>query len=499
LGFISTRSTKCVIGIDVGSQGAKAVLVGHDGECLASARKPYSPTVVGSVRVEQDPSVWVSALRELVPELTAKAGAGPTDVSHLALACQVDGIVPVDSKGEPLRPAMIWMDRRASKQTDFLDEVAGSDAVFMRTGLNLDPSHGAPKMMWLLENEPEVCRQAERFLPVGSFLVSWLTGEVAQDYANASSSMLFDLRTKDWDGCLLGHSGIEKSLLPPVLPAETVAGELKPDRASELGLASSCRVLVGTADEHAAVIAGKAETGSTIIDVSGTAEVVSMVTDRLELDDERLVETHFDADPTHFLLENPGFASGGSVLWLSQLLGCSQPDVFELAEGQAAGNGGLTFIPALNGSVTPRWNPRMGGAFFPLDLSHGAGALSRAVLEGCAFALRDVVDRLRSMSPAASEIVALGGGSRSSLWLQMKADVTGMPVRAVMDHSPSACGAAAIALVAAGVHPDTATAMAMISAGPDASFEPDPGSAEAYEESYGRYRSMFDALEPILR
>jgi xylulokinase len=221
--------------------------------------------------------------------------------------------------------------------------------------------------------------------------------------------------------------------------------------AAALGLSESCAVLVGTGDEHAASIGAGAITDGVVTDVTGTAEPVTVTSKHLVLDHEMLVETHAHAVDDYFLVENPGFVSGGSTKWLADnVLGVHQAVVFDLAAQAPAGSDGVLFIPALSGSMTPSWNAQMRGTFAGLAMSHASHSMARAVLEGCAFALRDIVERFAALGLGRDEIRVVGGGAASDTWMQIKADVTGRPVHRVLVKEATALGAALLAGVATG-------------------------------------------------
>jgi xylulokinase len=217
------------------------------------------------------------------------------------------------------------------------------------------------------------------------------------------------------------------------------------------------------------------------------------------LDPERMVETHAHAVPGCLPVENPGFVSGGSTLWLARsVLGVDQGAIFDLAARAPAGADGVTFLPALSGSMAPRWNEDMRGAFTGLAMNHDGSHLARAVLEGCAYALRDVVDRLDSLG-VGGHIRVVGGGARSPLWMQIKADVLGRPVRAVLADEATATGAAFLAGTAAGTFTDLDDAVARAVEVAPATVDPDPAVRDRYDEAYVAYRALFDAVEGATR
>jgi xylulokinase len=487
-----------VIGIDVGSQSVKAVLFDESGAAIQEAAAPYEMSCPHSGWAEQDPACWERGIAQTVRELRQRSGIGGADVAMLALASQVDGLVALDDRLVPLRPAIIWLDRRATRQSTRLSEAVGETELIARTGLNPDASHTAPKAMWLRDEEPEHYRTARWLAPVGGHLAGWLTGEVVQDPANASCTLLYDLQSGDWDLGLVECAGLDAAKLPPILPAAEVIGPLRPHAAEALGLSTRCRVAVGTGDEHGAALGAGAVAPGVVVDVTGTAEPVAVPSTDLVLDDLRLVETHAHAVADMLLIENPGFVSGGSTSWWAKAQCIPQSEVFAHAALAPPGSEGALFLPTLSGATAPRWNDRMRGSFAGLGLHHDRGHLARAILEGCAFALRDIVDRFEAMGLGGDELRVVGGGARSALWLQIKADVTGHPVRAVQgDHATSA-GAAMLAAIAAGVFGDLQTAAAQTVRLADEPVLPQDATAEVYEDAYRAYRRLFDGVEHAL-
>ena len=488
-----------IIGIDVGSQSVKGILLSPEAQVLGVASAACTMTNLAPGWADQAPSSWEHGIEQVVRQLTAAAGLHPAAVSHLGLACQVDGVVPIDRSGAPLRAGIIWLDRRASAQAKDLADKVGVDWMFSTTGLNADASHIAPKIMWLRDEEPDTYKATEIMAPVAGYLLGWLTGVIAQDHANASSTLLYDVRLRNWSEPMLEAAGIEPSQLAGIRPSHEIVGSMRADAAERLGLTTHCQVVVGSGDEHAASLGAGAACPGTITDVTGTAEPVTAVAAELVFDSQRLVETHAHAVDGSYLIENPGFVSGGSTLWLScTVLGTQQAELFDQAAEVPAGSEGVLFLPTLCGATAPRWNDRVRGVFAGLSLNHDRSHLARAVLEGCAFALRDIVDRLSEMGLGGPEIRVVGGGARSPLWMQIKADVTARPVRAVLTKEPTALGAAMLAGIGSGLFGDAEDAVALVVELASDPIVPAPDSVAVYEDSYRRYRALFDAVEVAL-
>jgi xylulokinase len=488
-----------LIGADIGSQSVKAVLLDPDGRTVASAGQGCTMQHPANGWAEQDPADWQTALTIAVRQMITRSGVAPSAVTHLGLASQVDGVVPVDDRLRPLRPGIIWLDRRASEQAITLSRRLTPDRIFATTGLNSDASHVAPKLMWLREHEPAVFSQARCFPPVGGYMLGWLTGAIAQDHANASSTLLYDVQSGTWDDGMLEASGLDPAVLAEIRPSADVAGTLTAEAAADLGLSRDCAVVVGTGDEHAACVGAGAVVPGLVADVTGTAEPVAATAPSAVFDDEHVVETHAHAITGLLLVENPGFVSGGCTLWCAQsVLGIDQAALFDLAARAPAGADGVLFVPALSGATVPRWNDRMRGVFAGLSMNHDRSHLARAVVEGCSFALRDVLGRMDALGLADKEIRVVGGGARSELWLQIKADVTGRPVRPVLAEEPTALGAAILAGLAAGTFRDTADAVARTVAPSSRCYEPDEPARALYEERYAQYRALYDGVEGAL-
>ena len=487
------------IGCDVGSQSLKGILLDPSGGVVAQAAAAYDVEYPHPGWAQQDALDWRTALASVVGDLRARTGVDAAQIGVLGLASQVDGLVAVDADAEPLQPAIIWLDRRATAQTRAVGETIDREEIRRITGLNLDASHVGPKILWLRDTQPTTFERAAGLLLPGSALVAWLTGEFVLDHANASSTLLYDITSRDWSPRMLDAAALDVGRLGTIAPAAEPVGNLRPHAAQALGLTTGTRVVVGTGDEHGASLGAGGIRPGIVIDITGTAEPVCVAATTPLIDDTGLVETHGHADPRVWLVENPGFVSGGSVAWFTESLGggctASQLDD-EASSGTQPGADGVTFLPTLSGATSPRWNDRARGAYGGLSLNHGRPHLYRAVLEGCTFALRDIVDRLDAMGLAGEEIRVVGGGARSGLWLQMKADVTGRAVRVMACDESTALGAAMLAAVGAGTFSDLDEAVGHLAVPEPMTYEPDPKAAQAYADAYGRYRALFDAVEP---
>jgi xylulokinase len=487
-----------VIGIDVGTQSVKAVVCDEAFVVRGRHAVPCETSYPGPDRAEQDPGAWVAALGPAIAGALAEAKARPEDVGAIAVSGQLDGCVAVGADGAPLHPALIWQDRRAVAET----AAADARAVFELTGQVADPSHMAPKIRWLRARYPG----AARFHQPVTYVVERLTGEAVIDPALASTTMLLELASAGgprWAPTLLDAFEIAPEELPRIASACSIAGALTAEGARITGLRAGTPVAVGTGDDFATPLgAGVVGPGLAICAI-GTGEVAGAVAAAPVLDraaEEPMLETH--AYPTGaYYVENPGWLSGGAIRWATGMLGlASDAELDALAAEVPPGAGGVTFIPALAGAMTPVWRPHARGTLHGLSAAHGRGHVARAVLEGLAFAARDVVERLGALGLPAGRVLLLAGGSRSAVWAQLRADILGVPhdVAASTDTCP--IGAAMMAAVAAGIHADLAAA-AELAPPPARSFAPS-GAAEvvaAADAAYRRYRTLVEQLAPLAR
>jgi xylulokinase len=492
------RIVTFVIGCDLGSQSLKGVLVSPDGVIVADASAEYEMAFPRPGHAEQNPEAWLTALSEVTRRLVSVGGIDPGEVGAMGLAAQLDGVVPVGEGGAALGPAVIWMDRRAVDECVTLSEDVSADVVFQITGLNLDAAHVAPKVIWLRNHEPSLFAECSWFPSPASFVVERLTGVRVIDQTNASSTMLYDVRARDWSSRLLAVTELDRAQFGSIVDSGAVVGTLRADAARSLGLTERTKIVSGCGDDHGGCLGAGLVRPGMICDVVGTAEPIAATAASPVLDSHRLVETHDHAAPGLWLIENPGFVSGGSIRWYSELVGLGDVGEFmAIAASAPAGADGAVFLPCLGGATAPVWDDRARGAFCGLALSHDRSHLARAVLEGCAFAFRDITDRLVGLGVVADdEVRVVGGGARSAVWCQIKADVTGRPLRAVVNPHATAVGAAMLAAVADGAFGSLIEAAdAMVEVGE--MFEPQTALRPVYDDCYGRYRETFAGLQSV--
>jgi len=479
------------LGIDIGTQSLKAVVIDRNLKLLGEGTRTYSPICPAPDRAEQDPAIWEKALGPAISDALEVAEAAPTEILSIGLAGQLDGCLPVNANGEPLGNCLIWMDRRASTCLESIDP----EALHRLTGVISDPCHLAAKARWLKQNMPDA-RKIDLFHQPVSYMVERLTGTRVIDHALASTSMLYGLESRAYEASLLTAFEVSLRELPPIAEAHERAGRLN-DVGSELtGLRKGIPVSVGTGDDFSTPLGAGVCQVDRISVAIGTGEVVSCLFDTAILDPGLLVETH--AYPAgHYFVENPGWLSGGAVNWLMGVLGISQYRDFEnIADLAPPGAEGLIFLPALTGAMAPEWHAGGRGCFYGITAKHGREHFARALLEGCGFAMRDVVERLIKLGAKPREINILGGGSRSQLWAQIRADLLNLPAAIASYPHSSPLGAALLGAVAAGEMPSLGAGCAALPK-PSCLIEPVEAHAAALNQGYERYRLLFSSLKPL--
>ena len=498
-----------VIGCDVGSQGTNCALYSADGTLVASSYQAYDLSFPFPGAAEQDPDLWPAAVAAGVRELLDELPEGASAVKGLSFGSQLDGMVVCGNDARPLRPAMIWMDRRAERQAAAVAEKMSPADFYRRVGANLDSSHAVFKALWVRDEEPELWAMAATLMSPGTFVLKEIAGQVAVDYSNASSLALLDPRSRKWSPEVLAVVDLPETMLPEVAAATEPISTITTAFSEATGLDPGTVVTVGCGDEMAATLgAGVFEPGE-VCDVVGTAEPVCAASSEPREDPTMLVECHPHADPDAWLLENPGFVSGGNLRWWrdqfapiergaeAEGLGDAYDLLSKEAERIPPGAEGLVFLPCMQGAMAPEWNGAARGVFYGLTLAHSRAHMTRAILEGSAFALRDIVEAMVNAGLDVRRLTIVGGGAKGPLWRQIKADVTGLPVRVPTSVETTATGAAILAAVGAGIHPSVGAAVeAFVSYRPE-EHQPDPGVREAYDEAYVRYRKVYASLKPV--
>lgn len=486
-----------LIGLDIGTGGARALAVDAEGGgVLAEASAPYPMATPHPGWTEQDPEDWWTAARVVLREV-ARAADG--DVAGLGLTGQMHGSVFLDAGDRVIRPALLWNDQRTAAQCEEIAERVGARELVAATGNPALTGFQAPKVLWLREHEPGAYARVRTLLLPKDHVRLRLTGERATDASDASGTLLLDVARRRWSDAVLDALDIPREWLPAVHEGTEAAGALRPGVADELGLPPGLPVAAGGGDNAAAAVgAGVADPGRMSASI-GTSGVLFGPTAGFSPDPSGRVHAFCHALPGAFHLMAVTLSAGGSLAWWRDAVapGTAFDELVDEAGEAPPGAEGLLFLPYLSGERTPLLDPRARGAFVGLTLRHGRAAMTRAVMEGVAFSLRDGLELMRGLGVRDDDVRAVGGGARSAVWRALQADVFGRPIhRLAVDEGP-AYGAALLAGVACGAYRDAGEAMERVRLRGEVT-EPDRERAARYDELYAVYRSLQPATEAAM-
>jgi len=485
-----------ILGIDLGTTAIKAVVFGPKGDIIASAVREHQLFTPQPHVVELEPDTYWDAFCSALRELFGSGKAVPASVRALAISSQGETLIPVDEGGKPLRRAIVWLDDRAGGEAKEIEAKFTARRSYEVTGQpDIVPGWPAPKILWLGKNEPEVFRRTRKFLLLADWFIQRLTGIACTDVSLSSSSLMMDIRKKVWWGEMLAFLGIGPEKLPELRESGVIAGPVTAAAAKETGLAPETTVVTGAMDQVAGMVgAGNIRPGI-VSETTGGALALCVTLDEPRTDAVHRLPCQCHAVPGKYLLL-PWCQTGGMMLrWFRDAFSCgSYDDMTAEAARVPPGSGGVVVLPHLAGAGSPEFDPAARGVFSGISLQTGRPHFIRAILESVAFMLKRNLEVLEGMGLAVGEIRSLGGGARSPLWNQIKADVTGKPI-VTMKHDEAAClGAAILAGTATGIFPSIETAVETMST-PGKTYAPAPANLQVYGECYAKYIALSGKLK----
>jgi xylulokinase len=488
-----------LIGLDIGTSGAKALLCDDRGRVLATALAEYPLASPRPLWSEQDPADWWRGARAAIAAVLSQAAVAGTQVAGLGLTGQMHGAVFLDERDEVIRPALLWNDQRTAAECAEITARVGAERLIAVTGNPALTGFQAPKILWLRNHEPERYARVRRVLLPKDYIRLLLTGLAATDASDAAGTLLLDLRARDWSAELLAALAIPRDWLPDVAEGPDVTGGLLPAIAGELGLPAGLPVIAGGGDNAAAAVGSGIVRPGVISSSIGTSGVLFAHSAAIALDPRGRLHSFCHAVPGQYHLMAVTLAAGGAFQWLRATLrgfaaaDLSYADLTGLAAQARPGAEGLLFLPYLSGERTPHLDPLARGAFVGLTTRHTAAHMARAVMEGVTYALRDGLEIMRGLGIDLGEVRAIGGGARSALWRQMQADIFAAEVATLAAEEGPAYGAALLAGVGAGLFADVGAAVERCVA-VAAITRPDPAAQERYERAYPIYRQLYGDL-----
>jgi xylulokinase len=481
-----------LVGLDVGTGGARAVAVDGSGNVVAEASSEYPLHSPRPGWTEQDPADWWEGAREAL----GKVAAGE-EVAGIGLTGQMHGSVFLDSSDEVIRPALLWNDQRTYRQCDEITRAVGEERLISIAGNPALTGFQAPKIIWLRDEEPQNFERVARVLLPKDYVRLRLTGEYATDASDAAGTLLLDVRARDWSREILDALEIPLPWMPDVYEGPENTGSLREDVAEELDMPPGIPVAAGGGDNAAAAV-GTGIVGPGLVNSSvGTSGVLFAHASEFNPDPSGRLHAFCHAVPGAYHLMGVTLSAGGSLSWWRETIGGDYDELVGAASEVLPGSEGIVFLPYLSGERTPHLDPKARGAFFGLTARHGVAHMTRAVMEGVIFSLRDSLEIMRELGVPVEDVRATGGGARSSLWRQLQADVYGTPVRRTVADEGPAYGAALLAGVVSGTYADVDEATSVVRLREEVT-EPDRERAKIYEEHYEVYRSLYPATSSAM-
>lgn len=497
-----------LLGIDIGTSACKTALFAKDGKVKASSSRDYPVYYPKPGWAEQNPDEWWEAVCDSIKKVLASGGVRPAQVAGIGIDGQSWAAIAVDKDGEVLTNTPIWMDTRAQSVCDRVNREIGADEIFGLCGNMLRPSYTTAKILWYKEHLPGVYERTHKILQSNSFIAYRLTGKISQDISQGYGLHCFNMRTGQWDEKMCKAMGIPVGFLPKIVPCHQIIGTVTKEAAKQTGLAEGTPVAAGGLDAACGTLgAGVVHAGETQ-EQGGQAGGMSICTEEYASDPRLILGFH--VVPGRWLLQGGTTGGGGVMRWLEREFGDYERSVsaqkgktaleqYNEEAGQVPpGSDGLVFLPYMSGERSPIWDANAKGVFFGLDFGKTKGHMIRSCMEGVAYALKHNLDIAESAGAPVRELLAVGGSANSSLWMQIKSDITGKPLAVPFSDTATTLGAALLAGVGVGMYgsfEDAAAQTVQITR----RYEPCAENMQIYQKNYDTYISLYEDLKELMK
>lgn len=491
-----------IIAHDLGTSGDKAVMCDDDGAIVATATEPYAVDFGAEGRAEQDPRAWWEAFCRANRSLLSQTRYRPADIDVVSFSGQMMGVVPLDSSGQVVRPAIIWADTRSATQCREVEERIGLETAYRRVGHRLNPTYSLSKIMWLRDTEPDAFSRVRAVVQAKDYLVFRLTGVVATDPSDASGTNAYDQNAARWSEEMISAAGLPRGIFPEIVASTTDVGTVDRAVARECSLSDTTVVVIGGGDgPMAALGSGVIDRDSGAYACLGSSSWVSVAMDEPLYDPQMRSMTFNHVIPGRFVPTATMQTGGAALSWAVRVFSGDgvgadggYAGLLAEAEDSSAADDGLFFLPYLLGERSPYWNPDARGVFLGLHMSHGRGNMVRAVLEGVGYNLNSGLRAFGDCGVDVHGIDVIGGTANATLFLQILADIWGVPVsrRNLVDEA-NAIGAAVVAGVGAGIFDDFGIARRLSSR--TSVYRPSASAHRRHRRNYERFVDAYSSLE----
>jgi xylulokinase len=490
---------KYLLGVDVSTTGAKALIIDHEGHVMGSATTPLSVSTPRPLWSEQDPNDWWNGVVQSIHKVLADTGLQGGSVAAIGLTGQMHGLVLLDSDNHILRPAILWNDQRTAFECEQITKKIGFDRLLQITGNKALTGFTAPKILWVRNHEPDIYAKIAHILLPKDYVRFLMTGDFAVDKADGAGMMLFDLQNRDFSKDLLDELDIPYTWMPKTFEGPEITGRLTAQAAAETGLQSGTPVVGGGGDQAAQAVGVGAVIPGIVAITLGTSGVVFATTPGPLIESQGRLHSFCHSVPGAWHFMGVMLSAAGSLQWYRDTLstGVTFDELLLPAAKIPPGSEGLLFLPYLSGERTPYPDPLARGAFVGLTVRHTQPHFTRAVLEGVAFGLRDSMELIREAGLGhINQVRVSGGGARSALWRQILADVMAVELVTVNTTEGAAFGAALLAGVGFGIWTNVEESCEATIRILDA-ISPQEKAVEQYRHLYSIYRSLYPALKPV--
>ncbi|MFX1317508.1 MAG: xylulokinase [Promethearchaeota archaeon] len=496
-----------VMAIDVGTSGTRtAVFDTKTGNLVAQTHQEYASFFPQPTWVEQDAQAWWQTTCNTCQTTLKKIGKRIANLVAVSITNQRETIVPVDSAGNPLYSALVWQDRRTTRQCSTIQNRLGAEKVYEETGLIIDPYFSAPKILWFKEEKPRIFEKTHKFLLVHDFILNHLTGQFATDHSNASRTMLFNVKKREWSSLMCDQLEIPQEKLPPTYPSGTNIAELSHTAAKATGLPKGLPVVIGGGDQQCGAVGVGVVRPGRVKATIGTGTFILAFEENPLFDPQRRLLCSCHAIPNQWVMEASIFTSGIIYRWFrdqfgyeeKQLAKLLERDAYEFMDYQACqsppGSRGVILLPHFVGAGAPYWNPEARGVIIGLALGHSRADIIRAIMEGTCYEVRRNLEVMKDLGISLKELRLTGGATRSSVWNQIHADVTTLPVQLSQVEEATALGAAILASIGGDLYSTVDQAVeSMVTSG--TRFEPSVEVIDHYNKLYAVQTEAYLTLE----
>ena len=487
-----------VLGIDLGTSSVKGLVLDQSGTVITQATEKYPLIHLKKGYSEQRPNDWIEGTKKVIQSLIRQLPELETKLEGVSFSGQMHSLVLLDEKGRPIRDAILWNDVRTTEQCQKITQILGSRLVEKTKNLALE-GFTLPKIIWVQENEPETWQAASTILLPKDYLAYWLTGNQHMEFSDAAGTLLLNVEEKRWDSEIAETFGISKKVLPSLVHSSDSVGFIQSEICQDLGLKGRIEVFAGGADNACAALgAGIIDDNRALCSIGTSGVFLSYEGENVQNYEGKLHFFNHVIDDSYYSM-GVTLAAGQSLKWFKDIFGnkTSYEKMIADVENSDVGSNGLIFTPYIMGERTPYVDSQIRGSFIGMDANHTFSDFTRAVLEGITFSLKDSQSLMESIAGKTfDEIISVGGGAKSAVWLQMQADIFNTKIRTLKVEQGPGLGAAMIA--AMGVHWfDSIEECVKVFVRYENEFLPNPKNVRLYDHVYAIYTKVYENTRAI--